>query len=1622
MKPLHTKALILSAGLLFSAAATAEDIDLFQGGSSTSTNKPNVLIIVDNSANWNSGSQHWPGGIKQGQSELNALNYVMNSNLVKGAKVGLMMFVKGQGGSQMDGGYVRFGIRDMADTTANSAFRTILTNMYPVFNSENSGQQVASANTAYGEVMYEAYRYFGGGTPYAGPGASNLRDYPGNGNPQTSPYTAGSIDGHALASSSTSASYNSPLSADSPCAKNFIIFIGNGFPSSASLNPVTGYNDSSLAQFDATQIYPEGTKTTYADEWSRFLKQKGVVAPCKGSGASQVCADGKIVTYTIDVYKDAQDLPETNLLKSMATVGGGSYCHASSEAEIRTCLSNAFNDIQAVNSVFTSSSLPVSVNTQGTYLNQIYMGMFRPDGKGKPRWPGNLKEYKLGLTTSPAGVDSLFLSDADGNPAINSNTGFIKPTARSFWTYSNSPADGFWKFNPQGEGGPYDSPDGDLVEKGGAAQQLRDLGPTNRRVYTCPTAGCTSGAAMTSFVATDTALVAQVKASDKIFNSGLAASFTRAGPTVTGTVTSGTSNALGLDFPTDVVSITGASVADYNGVWTVNYPGTGNTFTFTMPETPATPATTSTALTVASGATTSQTIQTSPSSGNVTYNNGTVTVNLPSHGFANNQQITISGADVSALMAQTTTAQDGTATNSASTQVGSGTTTTISDVTSSPSVSGNTTTTTETIIKATATTYRVTTSWDTTVFTPCSGYPTSTANCEYNGTYNITYVDADHFTYTPPTANYGKTTTTTKSYYTDTIKYTNAKRTVITTTTTVVPGVDSTSYSPPQTFVTSYGTANFACKSGGGNVSYTPSITSMTRITAGDPTPAVPARGATTTATGTKTVTIKVAKADVGASCNVPFTSGNGNKDLQSFSISSSNGANAINSTYTLASSAITDANTTITVTFNVTVTATRTWPNDTSSTSSDSPGVTTSYSTSISDSVGSPSATTAASSTDQTLIPASTATGTIVAIGQPTKVVSSISRTDGNASNVATVTVTTASAHGFSGQTSVTIAGADQTEYNGVKTTTSDNLQFPSSNTITFNLTTGPAASATGAAAKGYSIDPTSLINWVRGVDNKEDENANQSYTDVRASVHGDALHSRPVVVNYGGNDVNNPLLVAYYGANDGTMHAVKVGQSTGSGQEKWAFVAPEHFPTIGRIYNNLPLIKFPNTDTSVTPTPTKRDYFFDGNIGVYQSADLLTTHIFVSARRGGRFIYAFDVSDPDNPKYLWKKGCPSVANNDNCDSGFSATDWSIGQTWSEPKVILMKKTAGVACNSGNPDTYVRALVFGGGYDPWRDDQGNDSSGKPVMGNAVFVLNAADGSILKVFHPSGAKRFTADVSLIDTDGDGCIDRLYGVDTGANIFRFDVGDPSAANWLTYQIASLGGTGASDRRFLYRPDVVISYVNNAQVAYLLVGSGDREDPLTSTVQNYFFMIKDMVATGTATALAPSPTAFSDLTKVISFDSTSASALTATAVDADNFKGWYIQYDSGEKSVNAALTVAGVTYFGTNLPKAATAQCIPNLGTARGYAINFLTGTAANQNLYTNFTNGGFPPSPVTGTTIICDENGNNCKVEQFLIGGGDSSTNSDSSAYDAVKVKGAPNSSRTRVYWYFKKDQ
>ena len=509
------------------------------------------------------------------------------------------------------------------------------------------------------------------------------------------------------------------------------------------------------------------------------------------------------------------------------------------------------------------------------------------------------------------------------------------------------------------------------------------------------------------------------------------------------------------------------------------------------------------------------------------------------------------------------------------------------------------------------------------------------------------------------------------------------------------------------------------------------------------------------------------------------------------------------------------------------------------------------------------------------------------------------------------------------------------------------------------------------GAAA---STERTNIINWLRGTNNAGDEPGptTSPATTVRPSVHADVLHSRPAVVNYGGSTG----VVVFYGANDGQLRAVNGNQGgTGAGDELWSFVPQEHFSKIKRLRDNSPVIELSGTPGGLGAVA--RDYFVDGPIGVYQKLNGSTVDrviLYVGMRRGGRQLYALDVTTPTEPKFLWKVS--------NSSSGMSL----LGQTWSEPKVARVKGYA-------NP-----VVIFGGGYDASAEDSGATTT----MGNAVYVLDALDGSLVKTFSSlagsspaaSLSRSIPGDVTLVDYDGDGKVDRAYAVDLGGGVYRIDFESASGnlpANWTVFKVADLSAGTSTGRKFFFGPDVV----QTRSFAALMVGSGDREKPLLTATQDHFFQVFDRrTDAGAPASAAP-------------FDFASLTAAGSTSSIAGN--GCYMALSQGEKVVNAATSIAGTAYFGTNKPASSTGStCAASLGIAKSYAMPLFCVASSGSVL----AGGGLPPSPVAGIVSVTKSDGSTVQVP-FVIG----APNAKNSAIEGTRLNPTVSVPRKRKYWF-----
>jgi len=494
-----------------------------------------------------------------------------------------------------------------------------------------------------------------------------------------------------------------------------------------------------------------------------------------------------------------------------------------------------------------------------------------------------------------------------------------------------------------------------------------------------------------------------------------------------------------------------------------------------------------------------------------------------------------------------------------------------------------------------------------------------------------------------------------------------------------------------------------------------------------------------------------------------------------------------------------------------------------------------------------------------------------------------------------------------------------------------------PCSSLVTFN-TTNVTMTQTGAPDAATN---TNIVNFTLGQD-VLDENANGNTTEPRPSLHGDLVHSRPLPINFGGSRG----VELFYGSNDGSYRAV----SGSTGQERWAFVAPEHLDKLKRLYDDSPLINYNGLGPGIAPTPTAKDYFFDGSTGVYQNADNSKVWIFPSMRRGGRMVYAFDVTTQGSPAFKWAIGCPNLTNDTGCTGGMS----QVGQTWSTPSAFF---TAGY---NGGSDPLV---MFGGGYDSCEDYNATPSTCTSTSkGNKVYVVDASSGAIQATF--STDRPVAADPTFVDRDYDGKVDAAYVIDVEGSLYRIDFVNQSnftSLNKGQWTITKIAQTTGSFRKFLFAPSALAAL---GQV-YLAFGSGDRERPLitdypyTTPVQNRFYMFVDKFAT------AGLPINLDGSTMSNYTSTTDCSTVVDTSKD-----GWFMDLTAGrgEQVVTSSVIFGGTIFFSTNRPIAtAPGTCSANLGEARGYAVNLLTasgvigsGATCGGSHSGVFTGGGIPP--------------------------------------------------------------
>ena len=513
------------------------------------------------------------------------------------------------------------------------------------------------------------------------------------------------------------------------------------------------------------------------------------------------------------------------------------------------------------------------------------------------------------------------------------------------------------------------------------------------------------------------------------------------------------------------------------------------------------------------------------------------------------------------------------------------------------------------------------------------------------------------------------------------------------------------------------------------------------------------------------------------------------------------------------------------------------------------------------------------------------------------------------------------------------------------------ENLPTPAARNLLTNVSSNPA-SLTALNTSNIEVDlaklgaanateRASLISYIRGYD--------PIVPTTERKALGDPIHATPSLVTYSCDEYTNGVCTdenqsAIFGTNEGFVQMF----DTSSGVEQFAFMPQTLLPNIKRLKENAAMgsnshiYGMDNTVTLWTNDVNKNGVIRSG--GAVEAGEFV--YAYATMGRGGRDIYALDISNPAAPTMLWQI------------QGGSGVFSRLNQTWSAP-VRTKIKVGG---------TITDVLVFGGGYDPDQDNAVIKTADD--LGNDLYIVNATTGALIwsassagiggmNYSIPSGVSVVglqTNALGQVAIDPNGLAGQIFVGDMGGQVWRFHVNNAGANSVITGEIfASIAGADAANaRRFYHEPEIALATANNALNLTVSIGSGYRGHPLDKIIDDRFYSFR-------TANLADSSTT---LTETNLKDATSLTTATAAQIaDLLTKDGWYIRLvPDGEKVLSRPLAINGKLYFNTYEPKANQNSCQAATGTTRAYQVDLLTSTALAATRFTISKGGSLPSNP------------------------------------------------------------
>lgn len=427
--------------------------------------------------------------------------------------------------------------------------------------------------------------------------------------------------------------------------------------------------------------------------------------------------------------------------------------------------------------------------------------------------------------------------------------------------------------------------------------------------------------------------------------------------------------------------------------------------------------------------------------------------------------------------------------------------------------------------------------------------------------------------------------------------------------------------------------------------------------------------------------------------------------------------------------------------------------------------------------------------------------------------------------------------------------------------------------------------------------------VAYIRGDQSLERASSSEGKFRNRARLLGDIVNSSPFYVK--------DTETLYVGANDGMMHAINA--LTGD-------VVFSYVPA-GIDFEKLATYSDPNYQHA---------FFVDGPIAVSPQSDAGANYLVGALGRGGKGVFALDVTDPTSPTVLWDET--------------ASADADMGHVLGLPLVVR-----------GNNDA-VLAVVSNG------IDSANGSA-------ALYIYDVETGDLLrKIVVDGGGGNGLSAPRAADVDGDRKIDYIYAGDLQGNVWKFDVTDASPSAWALADNGDPFFSTPSGQPITGGIAIAREPVNRR--IWITFGTGrliSTSDIGSTGTQALYALIDD----GTAIASLDELTERTIAAVGTTSDGRAVRAFEEYSVLPAGSKGWYIELGNptpGERVVSGPRIRGRAAFYSSIIPSEGVG-CEPG-GTGYLNILDLFTGTS---------------PTGEGGSSSYFDLNGNGSGSDD-LVGG------------------------------------